>query len=215
MNIFAFVPSSVVSAQMLDDKRVGKMIIESGQLLTAAIRITLGCAGYSDEEIDALFVKYGILTVSKGTPWRLTHQNHPCSIWTRESYENYSWLVSYTLSLINEFSLRYDKLHGCAPAIVGMRAIGDEMLKPIMRGEVSWAGGDEAEQIQATVYAKELTPFVMAMPDEFKQEALYDPHRAYQLYHHSKPNVYWRKGRDAPDWWQRTEVFATGFEVIA
>lgn len=196
MNIFAFDPSSVVSAQMLDDKRVGKMIIESGQLLTAAIRITLGCAGYTDEEIDALFVKYGILTVSKGTPWRLTHQNHPCSIWTRESYANYSWLVSYTLSLINEFSLRYGKLHGCAPAIVGMRAIGDEILKPIMQ-------------------SKELTPFVMAMPDEFKQEALYDPHRAYQLYHHSKPNVYWRKGRDAPNWWQRTEVFATGFEVIA
>jgi hypothetical protein len=41
------------------------------------------------------------------------------------------------------------------------------------------------------------------MPDEFKHD---DPCIAYQQYHHSKPNVYWRKGVDAPAWWRSVEV---------
>lgn len=181
MNTFFFDPCPYVSAQMMDDKRVGKMIIESGQLFTACIRITLADNGFTDEEIEALMEEYGIVT-SKGTTWRITHRNHPSSLWCREAYENASWVIHHALGLINQFTIRYGKVHGCAPAIAGMFRLLGDILKPMMMPG--------------------MTKPPQCMPDVFKHR---NPCIAYQQYHYSKPNVHWRQGVDAPDWWQRVD----------
>jgi hypothetical protein len=38
-----------------------------------------------------------------------SYQNHPCSRWVRESYENANWLLQLSLKLCEEKKLRYPK----------------------------------------------------------------------------------------------------------
>ena len=44
-------------------------------------------------------------------PYKLSHRNHPCSIWTRKSLSNYLWLCELGLELCNEYTRRYGKTH--------------------------------------------------------------------------------------------------------
>lgn len=43
--------------------------------------------------------------------YKATHINHPSAVWTRESYENYTWLYDMWLALSEEFTYRFDKIH--------------------------------------------------------------------------------------------------------
>lgn len=43
--------------------------------------------------------------------YKKTHQNHPCNIWLRESFENYKWLCFHTKELCKEYTRRYNKIH--------------------------------------------------------------------------------------------------------
>lgn len=45
--------------------------------------------------------------------YKLTHQNHPCAKWARESLGNYRWLCSHALELCAEYERRYKKTHAC------------------------------------------------------------------------------------------------------
>lgn len=82
MNIFAFDPCPVQSALWLDDKRKNKMILESCQLMSSAIR-----------QLDP----FTSLPV-----YKLTHQGHPCTKWTRVSRANFKWVLSYTKALYDQ-----------------------------------------------------------------------------------------------------------------
>ena len=44
-------------------------------------------------------------------PYKLSHKNHPCSIWVRNSLENYLWLCELGLELCQEYEYRYQKIH--------------------------------------------------------------------------------------------------------
>ena len=50
-----------------------------------------------------------------------------------------------------------------------------------------------------------LTPFALAMPDEYRDD---NPVVAYRRYYHSKQFAKWEKGTPAPDWWRGVEVSA-------
>lgn len=90
MNIFVSFSDPTLSAKYLDDKRVIKMILESAQLLSTAITVHGG----------------------KG-PYKVTHKNHPCSIWCRETKANYDWLYEHFIALSQEYFDRYGKVHKC------------------------------------------------------------------------------------------------------
>ena len=47
------------------------------------------------------------------TPYKLTHKNHPCSVWARTSLDNFKWLGELGLELCKEYTYRYDKVHKC------------------------------------------------------------------------------------------------------
>jgi hypothetical protein len=87
MNIFVVDENPDIAAKSLVDRHVVKMILESSQMLKLAHIIK------------------GSLT---GT---LAWKNHPCSIWTRDSIGNYLWLAKHNLSLCNEYTYRYNKIH--------------------------------------------------------------------------------------------------------
>lgn len=85
MNIFVLDEDYRNAAQMHCDKHVVKMITESAQLLSTALRLNGFPVGYN-----------------------LTHQNHPCAIWTRMSFDNFTWLKNLAYSLEKEWRYRFD-----------------------------------------------------------------------------------------------------------
>jgi hypothetical protein len=66
------------------------------------------------ETAQLLYAAHWILGNSKELPenaYKLTHQNHPCSKWVRESLTNYLWLCSLGWWLCKEYTFRYGKIH--------------------------------------------------------------------------------------------------------
>lgn len=96
MNIFVLDEDPIKSAQMLCDKHVCKMIVESCQLLCSVF--------YFNCVVDKKMMV---------VPYKLTHKNHPCAKWVRESYINFLWLLLHLGELLEQYRLRYNKTHKC------------------------------------------------------------------------------------------------------
>jgi hypothetical protein len=88
MNIFLLDWNPQKAAQMHCDKHVIKMIIESAQMLY--------CAHWVIDSSKLLSNAY-----------KKAHTNHPCSIWVRQSMQNYMWLCALGLHLCLEYKYRY------------------------------------------------------------------------------------------------------------
>jgi len=94
MNIFYLDRNPIVAAQMMCDKHVIKMILESAQMLSTAHRVLDG-----DEHADNVGM------------YKMTHKNHPSTIWVRANSENYDWLQEHMEALLTEYTHRYGKRH--------------------------------------------------------------------------------------------------------
>jgi len=90
MNIFASDTDPVKAAQNLDDKRVVKMVLESAQILCAAL--------YN-------------LGYWKSNLYKPTHVNHPCVKWAGRSRGNFHWLVLHGLALNEEYKERFFSIY--------------------------------------------------------------------------------------------------------
>lgn len=86
MNIFLLDQNHLLNAEYHVDKHVVKMILESAQLLSTAVRLSGIDAGY-----------------------KASYVNHPCAIWTRKSLANWNWLKELTSALNEEYRYRYSK----------------------------------------------------------------------------------------------------------
>lgn len=107
MNIFAISDRPVECAQMLDDRRLVKMVLETAQLLCTAARI-------NDYVVPEL----------KPNLYNNTHVNHPCSIWARANFNNYYWLYTLFNNLSAEYTHRYNKVHKSWHKLYGLLATG-------------------------------------------------------------------------------------------
>ena len=94
MNIFYLDRDPKIAAQMMCDKHVVKMILESAQMLSTAHRVLDG-----DEYAD----KVGL--------YKMAHKNHPSTIWVRLSNQHYWWLYAHMVALMEEYTYRYGKHH--------------------------------------------------------------------------------------------------------
>ena len=128
------------------------MILETAQLLCGVHHMT-----------DAVYV-----------PYKLSHKNHPCSIWARESLTNYLYLGELGLELSREYTHRYGKKHKSQEVIEWCL-----MNKP---------------QIQDNGFT---TP-PKAMPDEYKTEDVIESYRKYYL--GAKKTFLTWKERQVPEW---------------
>ena len=93
MNIFILDSDVKKCAQYHVDKHVVKMILETAQLLCG--------------------VHHMISQVTQEVPYKLSHKNHPCAIWARQSLSNYLYLCELGLELCKEYTYRYGKQHKC------------------------------------------------------------------------------------------------------
>ena len=189
MNIFILDLDPTRAAQMHCDKHVPKMCVEAAQMMASALRRH----GATDERMP--------LTKS-GTPYKGGYAHHPCTVWAGNSRTNFEWLSHHALGLLSEYTKRFGKTHACHVPIQDMRLLAN--LVPSMTACNSHIG---------------LTPFALAMPDEFRPIGFSDgvlymeacgvrAVQAYQAYYHSKQFAKWEKGTPAPDWWQGVEVTA-------
>ena len=94
MNIFFLDKDPIIAAQLMCDKHVVKMILESAQMLSTAHRVLDG-----DDRAN----ETGL--------YKMAHKNHPSTIWVRASSENYRWLWKHMDALMNEYTHRYGKHH--------------------------------------------------------------------------------------------------------
>lgn len=90
MNIFLTSYNPEIAASHLDDKRLNKMILETGQLLSQSYR-------YNFRDSSLLY--------------KDTHINHPCSVWARYNKNNFIWLTEYFYRLAQERLYRTGKSH--------------------------------------------------------------------------------------------------------
>ena len=100
MNIFFLSWIPRICALYHADKHVVKMILESCQLLCSAHYM-------SNSDYKPCY--------------KLTHKNHPSSVWTRESLSNYNWLIDMSLELCKEYTYRYGKIHKCESYIEDLK----------------------------------------------------------------------------------------------
>ncbi len=149
MNIFVLDENPKLAAQYQCDKHVVKMTLETAQLL---------CSVYED------------------APYRRTHYNHPCSIWVRESVDNFSWLIVHGIALANEYTFRYGKVHKSQAVI-------------------EWARNNPPQLPEIG-----LTKHVLCMPEEYKISCVVTSYRNY--YRGDKSRfASWRRDRVHPTWW--------------
>lgn len=153
MNIFVLDENPTTCAQYHCDKHVVKMILETAQLL---------CGVHWSTGSEA--------------PYKLSHKNHPCSIWTRECIENYIWLCDLGIELCKEYSYRYGKTHKSQQII-------------------EWCMSN-LPNIKEKGF---ITPFALAMPDEYKVDSPTESYRNY--YRGAKTSFAVWKNRDVPVWY--------------
>ena len=160
MNIFILDQEPTICAQMHADKHVVKMILETAQLLSAA---------HHHYETDVAEHVY-----------RVTHKNHPCTVWVRASKQNYAWAVQLFRALLVEFEFRRGTTHKSGELLTQLRTIPDGF--PDLG----------------------LTPFAQAMPDQFKSDDVVKAYRDYYLSDKAYMAA-WNWGRPSPDGWSPAE----------
>lgn len=107
MNIFVLDNSPVKSAQMMCDKHIPKMCVESLQMMGSALRRH----GATDDQMPLS---------EAGKPIKGGYHRHPCSLWAGDSRQNFLWLGIHGLTLCDEYMSRYGKEHKCHKKISKM-----------------------------------------------------------------------------------------------
>lgn len=162
MNIFVVDESPEISAISLLDKHIVKMPLESLQMMSTI-------ADY----------------LGFDSPYRPVMLNHPCTIWARESKQNFLWLWEHAGSLCEEYTSRYGKTHKCELTMNDYNP--------------SWMN------VVEKLPDKGLTPFAIAISDTmlcrkiegFDDLSEVDKYRQYYI-HDKRRIATWRQNK--PDW---------------
>ena len=156
MNIFVLDEDVRKCAEYHNNSHCVKMVLETAQLLCGVHHMTA--------------------QVTLQVPYRLSHKNHPCSIWARECIENYIWLCNLGIELAKEYTFRYDKRHKSQDVI-------------------EWCI-ENKPQLRKNL---ELTPFALAMPDDYKSSDAIESYRRYYII--DKSHIANWKKRIKPLWY--------------
>lgn len=161
MNIFVVDSDPKIAATMLCDRHVSKMILESAQMLTAVAD------------------RYGYPIL-----YKVSHKNHPCTLWAGDRYANWRWLIDHALEMEQEKIRRTGTGHISAEVI---RWYADNSYGP------------PKDNLP-------MTPFAQAMPDQYRNSL--DPVKAYRTYY-LEEKQFFKDGKrpkwtntQPPDWWK-------------
>ena len=138
-----------------------------------------------NQDTNELLVEHNYrLVIENPVCYSLSHQNHPCAVWCRETDANYRWLAALFQETSLEYTHRYGRMH---KTWVDLK---DFLMTP-----------------PKNIPAGDLTPFAQAMGEEFKVHD--DAVLAYQNYYvgAKAPFARWTN-RPTPAWFKaRTKDF--------
>ena len=96
MNIFFLDKTPSLSAKYLCDKHIPKMLLESAQMLSTAVR-------KYEEETNSTPLAEPI--------YKSAYPNHPMTKWVCETKDNFDWTLDNALAIYDEYKLRFNKIH--------------------------------------------------------------------------------------------------------
>jgi hypothetical protein len=109
-------------------------------------------------------------------PYGMTHVHHPVVKWTNQTLSNWEWLCKHGIALCKEYTRRYHKRHKSQNVIEWVIECG---ARPPIGN---------------------LTPFVQAMPDKYKNTDAVIAYRDYYL-GEKKEFATWHAPAQPPTWW--------------
>lgn len=151
MNIFLLDYDKKKCAEYMVDSHVVKMITEHAQILSTAVRLTGVDAGY-----------------------KITHKNHPCTIWARQSLSNWLYLRDLTKYVHEEWQYRYNHKNNHKSY---------EVILSLPVPDIDDIG---------------LTDFPQAMPVQYRGTNAVNAYRSY--YNGDKRHLFKWKNREVPTW---------------
>lgn len=165
MNVFFLDNNPKQCAIYHNNKHCIKQLLESSQLLCGV---------------------HHVVGTQTDIPYRLTHKNHPCAIWARESLSNYLYLCELGLELCNEYTYRYGKRHKSLEVI--MWCISNRPNIP---------------DIGFTEPAR-------AMPEEYKVKSVVQSYRNYYI--GAKSGFANWKNREVPFWFSQKNELTLSYD---
>lgn len=148
------------SPESYDRLRLNKMILEYAQLLSTACNVLSGGKQIS--------------------PYKTTHVNHPCSIWCRESKENFERLLSLAIKTCETYTKREYRHHKSEDVIIKLK----NLYKAITFPNVGY------------------TRPHLAMPPQYKSDDIVEAYRKYWV---DKPKMVYYPSY-IPHWFEKNRV---------
>ena len=183
MNLFILSLDPAKTAEYMMDKHIAKIILEAVQMLCTTHRLLAGAGAGAAAAVDPCVYK-------------IAHKNHPVTIWCRAAQANFIWTLDLIDAMHAEWKYRYghpvQKQH---KSYIVAQYLRQNIPPPDAFERVSVPGI--------------MTPFALAMPDEFKVRAsadIYDAVASYRSYYLSEPKrriAKWGKLRGMPLWYAR------------
>ena len=137
----------------------------------------------SAQMLSTAWREYSLAYADEHELYQAAYINHPCTIWTQSARENYRWLYKHFIALCEEYTHRYGKSHASAR----------------LKGPLMWAPF-KPRSVLATI--EQPYGFVLAMPDEYKSDDVFDSYRNY-LINEKQHFAKWEKDPSRkPTWWR-------------
>lgn len=168
MNLFVLSLCYRECAEWMFDKHVSKMILETCQMLSTAKHLLDPFYEESEEHQQI---------------YKISHKNHPVSIWIRTSLENYLWACDMATAMHDEWRYRYG--HPDTKCHASYRVV------QLLRKYAPWADCFPQQG---------LTPFAQAMPNDYKSLCAVEAYRKYYQSPEKRRIASWR-GRNPPPWY--------------
>ena len=176
MNIFAVDEDPAIAAKNLCNTHVRNMFLESCNILL-----------FPCKEL-----RFKLPNTKEGNEIRLSHRNHPATVWALDNYTNYMWLFAHTEGLMNECRKRYKQKY-----------YTENYLDFVSQNLIN---------VQSR-YFKELgsrTPFARCFSN-FKDSlaSTNDTVEAYRKFYYLDKGDFatWPSLETIPSWWPKNEVF--------
>jgi hypothetical protein len=167
MNIFVLDSSPYFAARQLCNAHVIKMPTESSNMLLWPFKL----------------MGLDLPKTKSGETVKLSHLNHPSSIWVRESFANYQWALNNLSEMLEEYKKRYKRNH----------------FSETYRNFIY----ENQDKIKFTQFS--ITPVARCFgPLKEKLETIENSVEAYrEFYKLGKPFARWPSLQNIPDWWHQ------------
>ena len=182
MNLFILDKDPVKAAQLQCDKHVVKMIVESAQMLSTAHRMLDGSLTRAPSKSGKTKVKAWVLPDDReDVLYKAVHMNHPCTVWTMKSNNNYTWHWVHFAALCDEYTYRYKKVHAT-----------DKLLR------------EKLKALPRNIEVGYLTLQPLAMKSNPECMFPSDPVKSYRMFYQTKQERFkmaWTE-REVPEWFE-------------